>query len=211
MAHGLLFIVAAPSGTGKTTLVHELLTRMPGISLSISTTTRSPRPGEIDGHDYHFISEAEFSRRIETDEFLEWAKVHGNYYGTSRRWIAAERAAGRDVLLEIDWQGASQVRRVFADAIGVFILPPSLDVLSARLFGRQTDTIEVIERRLAAARAEMRHVPDFDYVIINDMLDTALEDFIAIVRAARLTQHYQQARHAPLFAVLCAADDATSA
>ncbi len=199
---GQLFIVAAASGAGKTTLVRQLLAREQDIRLSISYTTRAPRPGEENGREYHFVSEAQFQAMIAADDFLEWAQVHGNYYGTSKRWIVTERAAGRDVLLEIDWQGAQQVRRVFPDAIGVFILPPSMEELTRRLTGRGTDSAEVIARRLAAAREEMSHVGEFGYVIINDDLQTALSDFVAVVRATRLQLETQRLRHPELFARL---------
>ena len=199
---GQLFIVAAASGAGKTTLVRQLLAREPDIRLSISYTTRAPRPGEENGREYHFVSEAQFQAMIAADDFLEWAQVHGNYYGTSKRWIVTERAAGRDVLLEIDWQGAQQVRRVFPDAIGVFIQPPSMEELTRRLTGRGTDSAEVIARRLAAAREEMSHVGEFGYVIINDDLQTALSDFVAVVRATRLQLETQRQRHPEQFARL---------
>ncbi|WP_303783532.1 guanylate kinase [Azovibrio restrictus] len=199
---GLLFIVAAPSGAGKTTLVRQLLASTTGIGLSISHTTRAPRPGEADGREYHFIDVDRFKAMVEAGDFLEWAEVHGNYYGTSKRWIEAERAAGRDVLLEIDWQGARQVRQIFPDAISLFILPPSMEILSQRLQGRGTDSPEVIARRLAAAREEMSHVGEFGYVIINDDLQTALADFSAVVRASRLRLETQRLRHAALFARL---------
>lgn len=199
---GQLFIVAAASGAGKTTLVRQLLAREPDIRLSISYTTRAPRPGEENGREYHFVSEAQFQAMIAADDFLEWAQVHGNYYGTSKRWIVTERAAGRDVLLEIDWQGAQQVRRAFPDAIGLFILPPSMEELTRRLTGRGTDSAEVIARRLAAAREEMSHVGEFGYVIINDDLQTALSDFVAVVRATRLQLETQRLRHPELFARL---------
>ncbi len=199
---GLLFIVAAPSGAGKTTLVRQLLATGIGLALSISYTTRAPRPGEENGREYHFTDVAHFRAMIEADDFLEWAKVHDHYYGTSKRWIETERAAGRDVLLEIDWQGAQQVRRLFPDAIGIFILPPSLEVLTQRLQGRGTDSPEVIARRLAAAREEMSHVGEFGYVIINDDLQTALTDFVFIVRASRLRLETQRLRHPALFARL---------
>lgn len=199
---GHLYIVTAPSGAGKTTLVRLLLENDPGIGLSISHTTRAPRTGEANGVAYHFTDVADFLARVNRGEFLEWAEVHGNYYGTSRTWIESQLAAGRDVLLEIDWQGAQQVRKVFPDAIGVFILPPSMEELARRLSGRGTDSDEVITRRLAAARDEMRHVGEFDYVIINNDLQVALADLMSVVRATRLRLPVQQERHASLFASL---------
>ncbi len=199
---GHLYIVAAPSGTGKTTLVRLLLENDPGIRLSISYTTRAPRAGEEDGREYHFVGVPDFLTKIGTGDFLEWAEVHGNYYGTSRTWIEAEMAAGRDVLLEIDWQGAQQVRKIFPAAIGVFILPPSLAELERRLSGRGTDSAETIARRMAAARDEMRHMAEFDYVIINDDLQQALGDLLSVARASRLSFKAQSQRHAALFANL---------
>ena len=199
---GNLFIVAAPSGAGKTTLVRLLLENDPQIGVSISHTTRLPRPGEEDGREYHFIDVPAFLEKIARNEFLEWAEVHGNYYGTSKRWIETEMASDRDVLLEIDWQGAQQVRKVFPQAIGIFVLPPSMAILQARLSGRGTDPDEVIARRIAAARDEMRHVDEFDYVIINDGLQQAAGDLQAIVRAARLRYANQRQRHVSLFASL---------
>jgi guanylate kinase len=196
---GNLYVVAAPSGAGKTTLVRLLLDQEPDVQLSISCTTRNPRPGEEDGREYHFLEVAEFKAMIGREDFLEWAEVHGNYYGTSKKWITDQLAADRDVLLEIDWQGAQQVRAQFSRAIGVFILPPSMDELARRLTGRGTDSPEVISRRLAAAQAEMRHVGEFDYVIINDQLAQALDDLRAVVRASRLSFGAQRARHAALF------------
>ncbi|MDX9706228.1 MAG: guanylate kinase [Azospira sp.] len=199
---GHLFIVSAPSGAGKTTLVRMLLANDSGIRLSISYTTRAPRPGEENGREYNFVDAETFRGMVERGEFLEWAEVHGNCYGTSRVWIEREMAAGRDVLLEIDWQGAQQVRRLFPAAIGVFILPPSLAELERRLTGRGTDSAEVIARRLAAAREEMRHVPEFGYVIINDDLPQALADLLSVVRASRLCLENQRVRHSRLFAEL---------
>jgi guanylate kinase len=199
---GNLFIVAAPSGAGKTTLVRLLLERDSQIEVSISHTTRLPRSGEADGREYHFISVPAFLEKIDRDEFLEWARVHENYYGTSKRWIEAEMNSDRDVLLEIDWQGAQQVRKVFPQAIGIFVLPPSMAVLKARLSGRGTDPADVIARRIAAAQDEMRHVDEFDYAIINDHLQQAADDLQAIVRAARLRRANQRQRHPLLFTSL---------
>ncbi len=199
---GHLYVVAAPSGAGKTTLVRLLLERQADIQLSISNTTRSPRPGEQNGREYHFTTVDDFRGMISRGEFLEWAEVHGNFYGTSKKWIADRLAEGLDVLLEIDWQGAQQVRKLFPEAIGIFILPPSMAELERRLTGRGTDAAEVIARRLAAAQAEMRHVGEFDYVIINNQLEEALADLLAVVRASRLRQAAQAARHAELFARL---------
>ena len=199
---GNLFIVAAPSGAGKTTLVRLLLENDPQIKVSISHTTRPPRQGEEDGREYHFTDVPGFLERVNQGEFLEWAEVHGNYYGTSKLWIEAEMSSGRDVLLEIDWQGAQQVRRVFPQAIGVFVLPPSMEALKVRLSGRGTDSADVIARRIAAARDEMRHVDEFDYVIINDDLQQASRDLQSIVSASRLHYANQRQRHAPLFASL---------
>jgi len=197
---GNLYVVAAPSGAGKTTLVRLLLDGQTDVRLSISYTTRSPRPGEENGREYHFVDTAVFRAMIDRHEFLEWAEVHGNFYGTSKKWIADQLDGGTDVLLEIDWQGAQQVRALFPAAIGIFILPPSMEELTRRLTGRGTDSAEVISRRLAAAQAEMRHVGEFDYVIINDQLAQALDDLRAVVRASRLSLVAQRARHAALFA-----------
>ena len=199
---GNLYVVAAPSGAGKTTLVRMLLDSESSVHLSISFTTRAPRPGEQNGREYHFVDAEAFRGMIDRHEFLEWAEVHGNFYGTSKKWIADQLAGGHDVLLEIDWQGAQQVRQLFPEAIGVFILPPSMEELTRRLTGRGTDSAEVISRRLAAAQAEMRHVGEFDYVIINDRLEQALDELRAVVCASRLTCKAQRARHAALFARL---------
>src|SRR5574343_437722 len=196
---GNLYVVAAPSGAGKTTLVRMLLESESAVHLSISFTTRSPRPGEQNGREYHFIDAETFRGMISRGEFLEWAEVHGNFYGTSKKWIADQLAGGNDVLLEIDWQGAQQVRQLFPEAIGIFILPPSMEELTRRLTGRGTDSAEVISRRLAAAQAEMRHVGEFDYVIINDRLEQALDELRAVVCASRLSFAVQRARHAALF------------
>lgn len=196
---GTLFIVTAPSGAGKTTLVKGLLEADRGVQLSISYTTRDPRSGEVDGREYHFVSVNRFRELRDAGEFIEWAEVHGNYYGTSKAWLRGELDAGRDTLVEIDWQGAQQVRKVFSEAVGIFILPPSMDELENRLRGRGTDSEDVIVRRLLAARGEMRHVSEFDYVIINNELPDALGDLVAVVRAARLRYANQHARHLAYF------------
>ena len=199
---GTLFIISAPSGAGKTTLVHELLNRDPRIHLSVSHTTRQPRPGEVTGRDYHFVGIDEFLTMRDRHEFLESAEVHGNFYGTSRLWLEQQLSAGHDVLLEIDWQGAQQVRRVFNDAIGIFLLPPSLAELEARLRGRGTDSDETIVRRQLAALTEMRHVDEYEYVIINKDLQPAIEDLQAAVHASRLRLIVQRNHHPELFSLL---------
>jgi guanylate kinase len=196
---GLLFIVTAPSGAGKSSLVNAVLADEPDLALSISYTTRAPRPGEANGREYHFVDRAAFQRMREAGEFLESAEVHGNFYATSQRQIADNRAAGRDVMLEIDWQGAEQVRRIFPEAIGVFILPPSLAELERRLRARGGDSDAAIRRRLAAAETEMSHAGEFDYVIINNDFEEARRDLAAVVRASRLTLARQSARHPELF------------
>jgi guanylate kinase len=201
-AAGNVFMVVAPSGAGKSTLVNALLARDAGIELSISYTTRAPRPGETDGREYHFTDAADFLARRGRGEFLEWAEVHGHYYGTSLPWIEQRLGSGRDVLLEIDWQGARQVRSALPQSIGIFILPPSIEALEARLHKRGQDSPQVIARRLLAAGAEISHAAEFDYVIINERFDHALGDLAAVVTATRLRYGSQSARHRQLFAQL---------
>jgi guanylate kinase len=201
-AAGCLFVVAAPSGGGKSSMVNALLEREPGIRLSVSYTTRPPRPGESEGEHYHFVDVAHFLALRERGEFLEHALVHGNWYATSATWLKAQVEAGQDVLLEIDWQGAAQVRRLIPDSVHVFILPPSIAALRERLERRGQDPPEVIEQRLIAAREEMRHCGEFDYVIMNQDFARAVDDLSAIVRAARLTARRQQVRHAKVLAAL---------
>ncbi len=196
---GTLFIVTAPSGAGKTTLVSGLLARDPLVKLSVSYTTRAPRAGEAHGQHYHFVDVPTFRALRDKGEFLEWAEVHSNYYGTSKAWLEAQIREGKDILLEIDWQGAQQVRKVFPKAVGVFILPPSVEELERRLRGRGTDSEDVIARRVLAARGEMRHVAEFDYVIINEDLSIAVEDLVAVVRASRLRYANQEARKPEFF------------
>lgn len=202
MAKGNLFVVTAPSGAGKTTLVAALLAADSQVQLSISFTTRPPRAGEVDGKDYHFVERTEFERMIAASELLEFAEVYGNYYGTSQVWINEVMDNGRDILLEIDWQGAQQVRRLFPAAIGLFILPPSLETLENRLRGRGKDSEEVIARRMAVAKEEVNHVDEFDFVIVNEYIDDAVRDIVAVVRAQRLTLARQSTRHTALISSL---------
>lgn len=202
MALGTLFVVSAPSGAGKTTLVKLLLERDAQVQHSISYTTRAPRPGEENGREYHFIDIPTFVAMRDRGEFLEWAEVHGNFYGTSRVWLEQRMNAGQDMLLEIDWQGAQQVRKMFPAAVSIFILPPSVGELEKRLRGRGQDSEEVIQRRVAAALGEMRHVDEFDFAIINNNLQEALEDLCAAVRASRLRFAPQAARHPEVFRFL---------
>ena len=199
---GSLFIVAAPSGAGKSSLVNALLAKDPSIKLSISCTTRAPRPGEAHGREYFFLDEPDFIERQQRGEFLEHAKVHGNYYGTSRLMVEEQTRDGLDVLLEIDWQGAQQVRRHFPEAVGIFILPPSLEALEQRLKKRGQDADDVIARRLQAAGGEIAHAPEFEYVIINSEFDSALSQLTAIVEASRCRFAQQAKRNLSLFADL---------
>jgi guanylate kinase len=199
---GNLFMVVAPSGAGKSTLVNALLARDTSIGLSVSFTTRAPRPAEQNGREYHFLTVEDFLARRAAGEFLESAEVHGNYYATSRVWIQEQMKAGRDVLLEIDWQGAHQVRRQFPDAVGIFILPPSLEALEERLRKRGQDEHNVIVRRLLAAGSEMAHAPQFEYVIINESFERALGELLCVVAATRLRFGSQYARHTELFTQL---------
>lgn len=195
---GNLFVIAAPSGGGKTSLVNALLAREPDIRLSVSYTTRAPRVGEVDGVHYHFVDESRFDALNAAGEFLEHARVHGNWYATSATWLKSQVEAGHDVLLEIDWQGAAQVRRLIPSAVHVFILPPSLQLLKERLEKRGQDAAAVIALRLDAAKEEMRHLAEFDYVIINQDFEVAASDLVAIVRASRLRAAQQRTRHASL-------------
>lgn len=199
---GSLFMVAAPSGAGKSTLVNALLAQEPAIKLSISFTTRQPRPGEQNGREYHFISVDEFLARNASGEFLESAEVHGNYYGTSRLLIEEQILQGTDVLLEIDWQGAQQVKNQFPQAVGIFILPPSIAALEERLNKRGQDEPHVITRRILAAGGEIAHAPEFEYVIINREFAVALSELAAIVKATRCRFLQQAARNISLFAQL---------
>jgi guanylate kinase len=188
---GSLYVIAAPSGTGKTTLVRALIESLPGITVSISHTTRPQRPKEIDGTHYYFIPEDEFRRRIAQDDFLEYANVFNKLYGTSRAWVEKTLTQGLDVILEIDWQGCQQIQRLFPECISIFILPPSPQDLLSRLQNRAQDSTEVIQQRLADARETLQHVHEFNYIIINADFNTAVDDLRTIVKATRLLQTKQ--------------------
>ncbi|HQQ73584.1 MAG TPA: guanylate kinase [Pseudomonadales bacterium] len=183
---GILYTVSAPSGAGKTSLVKSLLEQCPALRVSVSHTTRPQRPGEIDKTNYHFIDRPTFEAMMDRGEFLEQAEVFGNLYGTSQKWVEQTLADGADVILEIDWQGAQQIRRLMPDSIGIFILPPSLEALLLRLNGRGQDDSAVIEKRMAQAREEIAHYTEADYLVVNDTFDQALADLAAIVRAEPL-------------------------
>ncbi|TDR51289.1 guanylate kinase [Halomonas ventosae] len=202
MAQGTLFIVSAPSGAGKTSLVRELIESLDGIQVSVSHTTRERREGEVDGVNYHFVDVPAFEAMIEHGDFFEYARVFDNYYGTSRRTVEAMLAAGQDVILEIDWQGARQVRQQLPDAVSVFILPPSREELERRLASRGTDEHAVIARRMRDAVEEMTHHDEYDYLVINDDFTTALRELQSLVIARRLTREKVSEHHAPLLAAL---------
>lgn len=199
---GSLFVVTAPSGAGKTSLVRALLDCTDDIQLSISYTTRSPREGEADGVDYYYVDEARFHAMAESSDFLEYARVFGNYYGTSESWVKDRLKQGIDILLEIDWQGAEQVRRLMPEAIGIFILPPSLVTLEERLRKRGTDSEETIVQRLSEAQQEMSHYGEADYLIINDDFDRALEELRAVILASRVETEGQSERQAETIRLL---------
>jgi guanylate kinase len=201
-ASGCLFVIAAPSGGGKTSLVNALLEGESGIRLSVSYTTRPPRPGEQEGVHYHFVDVPRFMALKDAGEFLEHAHVHGNWYATSATWLAEQVQQGRDVLLEIDWQGAAQVRRLVPGSVSIFILPPSLASLRQRLEKRGQDSTAVIAQRLDAAREELKHASEFDYVIMNQDFARAVDDLSVIVRAARLAATRQLIRHARTYSDL---------
>jgi len=204
--NGTLFVVAAPSGAGKSSLVNAVLARESGIVLSISFTSRAPRPGERHAQHYHFVSRDEFERMIAAGDFFEHALVHGDYKGTARQSVLPQLETGKDVLLEIDWQGARQVRSKVPHSVSVFILPPSRDALVTRMRNRGQDTEAVIQRRLAAAREEMAHFDEFDYVIVNENFDAAAAELRAIFVAHRLRLAAQKARNADLIAQLLSSD-----
>jgi guanylate kinase len=201
---GKLFVIAAPSGAGKTSLVKALLERMPELHVSISHTTRNKRPTELAGREYYFVSVSEFERLVERNEFLEHARVFDNYYGTAREPVEAQLASGHDVVLEIDWQGAQQVRKALPEAKTIFILPPSRRALEERLRNRATDSNEVIERRLRDAVGDMTHWREFDYVVVNDAFEHALKDLMRIVSGSGEFLHAGRSHLQPLLSELLA-------
>jgi len=182
---GNLFTVSAPSGAGKTSLVSALVEKMDGVRLSVSHTTRSQRSGEQDGVNYNFVSVSAFQEMVTAADFLEHAEVFGNYYGTSESWVCSALEQGNDVILEIDWQGAAQIRKQIPETCGIFILPPSQDVLKQRLQGRGQDSDEVIEQRMTQARDEISHYLEAEYLVVNDVFEQALDELCAIVTAKR--------------------------
>ena len=194
---GHLYVISAPSGAGKTSLVKVLVAARPELTVSVSHTTRTPRPHEVDGRDYHFVSKADFEQRVASGAFLEHARVFDNYYGTDRRQVGARLSTGRDVLLEIDWQGARQIRLAMPGCISIFILPPSRAALEQRLRGRGTDSDAVIARRLAAAAADLSHCPEFDYAVVNDRFEQAVADLLAIIDSHSNAQADSQANSGP--------------
>ena len=191
---GSMLMVVAPSGAGKSSLVNALLQKDPDIGLSVSFTTRAPRPGEVNGREYNFLSEQEFIKRKEAGDFLEWANVHGNYYGTSKSWIESQMQNGKDVILEIDWQGARQVQKIIPEAIWIFILPPSIQTLEDRLRKRAQDDEATIQKRVAAAKDELAHVAEANYLVVNDDFEQALSELNQVVLASRLRTGPQLAR-----------------
>lgn len=202
---GSLFIVAAASGTGKTSLVKALVESVPNLGVSVSHTTRPIRPGELEGVNYHFTDRETFVNMIGDGAFLEHAEVFGNLYGTSKEWVVSQLQQDRDVILEIDWQGAAQVRRLLPEAVGIFILPPSLETLQSRLTGRGQDSPEVIAHRLREAQGDIAHYAEFAHLVVNDDFDAALADLQAIVRASRLSYRSQSVRQEGLLRRLLAA------
>ncbi|MCL7945656.1 guanylate kinase [Marinobacter sp. ATCH36] len=201
---GTLYVISAPSGAGKTSLVAGMLEQDGKLGVSVSHTTRPMRDGEQNGVNYHFVSRDDFEAMITRGEFLEHADVFGNYYGTSQVWVKQTLARGQDVILEIDWQGAEQIRRLMPGCVSIFIVPPSPEALEERLTGRGTDAPEVVERRLKEASDECSHALEFDFLVVNDNFDIALEDLLSIVRSQRLRMQVQQVRHSGLLTRLSA-------
>ncbi len=202
MTKGTLYIISAPSGAGKTSLVQAIVARLPDVAVSVSHTTRTMREAEVDGRDYHFVEPRHFQEMIDNDEFLEHASVFGNRYGTSRQHAREQLLSGKDVILEIDWQGARQIRKQMSDCKSIFILPPSIQSLRQRLCGRKQDSDDVIESRMREAVSEMTHYAEFDYIVINDDFDQASQELASIFVCNRMLLDHQQQRHAELLADL---------
>ena len=200
--NGNLYIISAPSGAGKTSLLKQLVSKISNFSTAISTTTREIRSGEVDGVDYHFVSIEKFLSMVQAGEFLEHAEVFGNFYGTSEKSVRKALEEGQDLVLEIDWQGAQQVRKQLPDAIGIFIVPPSREILAERLKGRAQDDEAVIEKRMAAAIEEISHYNEYDYLVINDVFEEAQMDLENIIKSQRLTLSRQSANYKQLIADL---------
>lgn len=202
---GNLYVVSAPSGTGKTTLVKALVDSIPGITVSISHTTRPKRPAEMHGINYYFLTEPEFERMVEANDFLEHATVFGHSYGTSRRWVEETLAKGQDVILEIDWQGCQQIQQLFPQSISIFILPPSVTDLYQRLIKRNQDNPAIVKQRIADVKETTRHINEYDYIILNDDFTDALNDLKTIVQSGRLIQKRQTIKFADLLTQLVTA------
>lgn len=206
MTKGILYIISAPSGAGKTSLVQALVEMLPDVVVSVSHTTRAMRPGEVDGVNYHFVSEKAYSTMVDEGMFLEHARVFDNHYGTSRQHLQEQLLQGKDVILEIDWQGARQIRQLVTDCLSIFVLPPSKAALKQRLSNRGQDSDELIERRMRDAEGEMSHYGEFDYIVINDDFEQAKQDLSAIFISNRMLQANQQQTHAELLAELLASE-----
>ena len=204
MAKGTLYIISAPSGAGKTSLVKAVLETMSDVVVSVSHTTRAKRDEEVEGREYHFIDEKTFDQMVANDEFLEHANVFGNKYGTSRQHLQEQLLLGSDVILEIDWQGARQIRQLMGDGKSIFVLPPTMQALCDRLVGRGQDAEETIELRMSEAASEMTHYAEFDYIVINDDFDTAVAELASIFVSNRLLADVQQQRHSAKLAELLA-------
>lgn len=206
VAKGTLFIIAAPSGAGKTTLVKALINNLSDLMVSVSHTTRTKRANEMHGVNYYFIDHKEFEERIAQGDFLEYATIFDNLYGTSKRWVEDTLVAGTDVILEIDWQGHQQIKRLFQEAVSIFVLPPSLEDLQERLTARNQDHPDVIAKRFADAKETLSHVREFDYVVLNDQFEQALRDLIVIIKSDRMKRDRQLVKYATLLAAMLPED-----